>query len=283
MKKIAFLGYDFFYSAFESLLKNNYEIKWLFTFECDNKVNFNTKIVSKAKEVGADIFYDRISKNNIEDLRNAGCDLIISAAYPYKIPIIEHSPFMINVHPTLLPIGKGPWPLPIIILKGLSESGVTIHKVSERFDSGDILIQRGFKVFDNENLETLSCKTQITAEKMLLDLLADFENKWENAKPQGKDGEYWAMPTFEERTLNWNLSVIEIDRIARAFGKFDSLATFDSKDWVVQDLTVWSEKHNLASGTLVHLTNREALVAAADGYVCIRFFSIDPDYKELNV
>jgi methionyl-tRNA formyltransferase len=281
MKKIAFLGYDFFYSCFEVLLENNYEIKWLFTFECDNKVNFNSKIITKANEIGAKVFHTRISKSDIEILKNEGCDLIISAAYPYKIPVISDSPFMINIHPTLLPVGKGPWPMPVVILKGLSESGVTIHKISEEFDSGDILIKKAFTISSNENLESLSCKSQIVAKEILINLLADFISMWKNATPQG-EGEYWAMPTFDERTLNWNLPVIQIDRIARAFGKFDSLATFNSKDWVVQDLTVWAEKHNFTPGTLVHATNREVLVAGLDGYVCIRFFSIDPDFKESN-
>ena len=277
MKKIAFLGYDFFYSCFETLVENNYTIQWLYTIETDNVVNFNNKIVAKAKEIGAEISFNKITKNEIKKLKESGCDLIISAAYPYRLPVENNSPYMVNIHPSLLPIGRGPWPLPIVILKGLSESGVTIHKVAEEFDAGDILIQKSFPILKDENLETLSVRSQIVARDLLIELLSNFDDKWKNCKPQGS-GEYWPMPTFDDRTLNWDLPVAEIDRVARAFGKFDSLATFDSKDWVIQDITVWEEKHNFETGRLIHQTNREVLITALDGYVCVRFFSIDPDF-----
>ena len=278
IKKIAFLGYDFFYSSIESLAKSGIKIGAIYTWQdCDNIYNFNEKVIKLANEVGAELKFDRITEKDIEELSKENYDLIISAAYPYKIPVVSSMPPCINVHPSLLPNGKGPWPLPLIILKDLNVSGVTIHKINEEFDSGDILIQESFKVDENENLETLSCKVQICANKLLLKLVNDFSHYWDNSKPQSK-GEYWRMPTFDDRQLDWNKSVKEIDRISRAFGKFDSLATFNNTDWIVQDLSIWEENHTFIPGTVVHTTNKEVVIAALDGFVCLRFFKIDPDF-----
>lgn len=40
----------------------------------------------------------------------------------------------VNLHPALLPEGRGPWPMPTAILRGKS-SGVTLHKLAEESDA----------------------------------------------------------------------------------------------------------------------------------------------------
>lgn len=277
MKKVAFLGFDFFYSCLAAIAKTDYNVEWVFITPRDETYEFNIEVLAEAKRLNAKVIDERISISHIEMLRDEGCELIISAAYPYKIPVIQDSPCMINIHPALLPNGRGPWPMPWAILKNLSEYGVSIHKISEKWDEGDILLKEAFSISPDENLESLSCKCQIKAKELLLKVLCDFENYWMMAVPQGK-GEYWPMPTDKDRTLDWNLPVQEVKKISRAFGKFDSFAIFDDKEWIVEDLTVWEDKHSIIPGTVVHRTSKEVVIAAIDGFVCLRFFSIDPDF-----
>lgn len=276
IKNVAFLGYDFFYSALEKLIEKGCQIKWLFTCECDNKYNFNTRVLRQAHLTGANISLKRITKSDILNLVENGCDLIVSASYPYKIPVVEKMPPAINIHPTLLPEGKGPWPLPCVIMQGLKENGVSIHKIDSSFDTGDILLQKKIPVFRNDNLETLSSRSQILAAELLEHLLDNFNSYWENAIPQSK-GNYWAMPSYEDRELKWSSSIWEIEKTARAFGKFDSLAKFDGLEWIVKDLTVWEENHTFEVGKVIHRTDKEVVISAKDGFVCIRFFEPDPD------
>ena len=49
---------------------------------------------------------------------------------------------MVNIHPALPPKGRGAWPMPVTLLEGLRESGITIHKMTDGFDEGDILPQK---------------------------------------------------------------------------------------------------------------------------------------------
>ena len=65
---------------------------------------------------------------------------------------------MINIHPALLPIGRGAWPMAVTILKGLRESGVTIHKMTAELDAGDILLQEKIEVGPRETLQSLTEK-----------------------------------------------------------------------------------------------------------------------------
>lgn len=273
--KIAYFGYDFFYTCLETLLEAGHEVIKIFTYETDDTYNFNEFVKAVSERNNIPIQFHHVTPDDIHKLYEQGCELIVSAAYPFKIPVLPDTPLKgINIHPTLLPEGRGPWPLPHIILKGLEQSGVTIHKLSENFDSGDILAQFSFSISPSENLESLSCKTQLCAASLLTTVMNDFDTHWQHSTPQGL-GSYWPFPSEKEKTLDWNQSVEDIHRTVRAIGKFESMATFGGKDWTIQDATVWKENHDHQPGTIVHRTNKEVVIAAKDGLVCLRFFAED--------
>lgn len=274
--KIAYFGYDFFYGCMQTLLEQGHTIIQLFTFETDNKYNFKEKVEQIAQENNIPVSYVKPTKDIIRNLfLEKGCDLLVVAGYIYKIPIIDEINCKgINIHPTLLPKGKGPWPLPYVILRNEEYTGSTIHIMTNELDSGPILVQDKFRVLENEDLETLSCRSQLSAVKALKELLSDFDNYWQNALTQG-EGEYWEYPSDETMTFNGNMKVEEIDRIIRAFGKFDSCAEFLGKKWLIHDANCWKEDHSYTPNTVVHVTNKEVLLAAIDGFVCIRYFEED--------
>lgn len=277
VSKIAYCGFDFFAGCLEALIKAGYDVRWLFIAERDNKYEFNDMVLKIAAENNIEVIRERIGTEHLKRLVDEGCDVVVSAAYPYKIPTPEEAPCIINIHPEMLPRGRGPWPLPQVILNNLQVSGITIHKVTAEMDGGDILTQQSFAVGERDNLESLSCKVQMKAPQLLLDVLENFCTYWARALPQ-ENGEYWPMPQEKERLLDWSLPVAELDKIARAFGKFGSFAEFDGKEWLVEVATVWTEQHKLAPGTVAHRTNKEVVIAASDGFVCLRYYEIDPDF-----
>lgn len=275
--KIAYFGYDFFYRCLETLVEDQHEIVRIFSYDTDNKYNFNDNIERIANNLNIGVQINKVAKEDIVELYKKKCDLIIVAAYPYNVPVLEDYPIRgINIHPTLLPEGRGVWPLPHIILNEFKKSGVTIHKLTKHMDSGDILLQEEFLISEREDLETLSCKSQLLAMKLLRNLMDNFDVYWGNATSQ-VEGTCWPMPSDHEMTLDWNLTVKELDKIVRAFGKFDSCAQFDDRMWVVQDINGWEEKHSFKPGQVVHRTNKEVLIAVKNGFVCLRFFEEDTE------
>lgn len=276
IKRIAYLGTDFFSGCLDALGAAGYEILWIYTGH-SRLFQHNEHMLAVAEQQRTRVFKDKISAYELEFLAAEGCDLVISAAYPYQIPAFETAPRMINIYPELLPRGRSPWPLPWVILNNLQVSGVTIHKISPQIDGGDLLAQLTFPISERGNLESLSCKVQMKAPDLLLEVLKKFDDYWENALPQ-QNGEYWPMPNEKERTLDWNLPVAQLDKIARAFGKLGSYAFFDDQKWKTEDISVWAEPHRHKPGTVVLRNGGEVVIAAADGYVCLRFFQ--PVLKE---
>jgi len=273
--KILYFGYDFFYKCLDFLLNDDrFEVVKIFTFKTDNFYNFNDYIKKLADKHNIPLSFEKITKN---DLLKFDVDLVISAWYPYKIPIIDKI-YGINIHPTLLPEWKGPWPLPYIILKWLKESGVTIHKLTNEIDSWDILIQEKFSLMREENLETLSIKSQLLAERLLKKLLSNFEFYKKNATKQWK-WSYWPFPEEEKMTLRWDMTASEINKIYRAFGNMDCCAILENKHYLVNNLIAWEEKHLYSLWEIVHKTNKEILIAIKWWFVCLLSYRKDPDYN----
>ncbi len=219
--KIVYFGFDLFSDCFKKICElKSVDVMAVYTFKTDDIFEFNSEIRDIAKNHNIPVFTEKITAEKLEEYFENGCDLIISAGYIYKIPVLSRENFKgINIHPALLPVGRGAWPYPVTILKGLRRSGVTIHKITEKFDEGDILLQRSYPIEKEETLDTLTQKSQIVASEMITECLYDFAALWENARPQ-TGGEYWAEPTDADRTINNEMSLQEAQRIVRAFGSY---------------------------------------------------------------
>ena len=267
--RFAYCGYDFFHPCLEQLLEDGHTLVELFTWPTDNEYDFNDNVFRLAGAANVPVSLEPMTNEDLSRLRKKKVELLVSAAYPYKIPSwVGFVTYAINVHPSLLPVGKGPWPLPWLILKGHRESGVTIHEVSQKFDSGDILAQAQFGLSDRETLESLSLRSQLLAKSLIREVISDLPRLWNNKRPQGP-GSYWLMPKSADRTISWDMTIDEIDRIVRAFSKFEPFLFLDGVRYFVNKVDVWKDDRGLPPGTLVLKSNREVVYAARDGLVCL--------------
>jgi phosphoribosylglycinamide formyltransferase-1 len=93
-------------------------------------------------------------------------DLIVLAGFLLKIPAAFVAAFpdrIINLHPALLPKhgGAGMWGRHVhnaVLAAGELESGITIHRVNEHYDEGDILLQARCPVEPGDSAETLAAR-----------------------------------------------------------------------------------------------------------------------------
>ncbi|MCR5353223.1 MAG: hypothetical protein K6D98_02855 [Clostridiales bacterium] len=213
--KIAYVGIDLLSGALKYLLRTDNQIMKIFTCKTDNFTEFNTGIIDFAKENGIPCTLNRITLEDVENLVLGGCKLIVCAGYYHKLPVSRRV-MTVNIHPSLLPEGRGPWPMPYDILNDNKIGGVTLHKVSTEFDEGDIILQRSFAIEDDENLETLMQKVNNELPDMLKEFLNSPEELYNNAMPQG-EGTYLKMPGKEEYTVTEDTNFEQADRILRAF------------------------------------------------------------------
>jgi len=93
-------------------------------------------------------------------------DLIVLAGYLKLIPspvVRKYPRAIVNIHPALLPNfgGKGFYGMKVheaVIASGVKFSGVTIHFVDERYDTGSVICQEKVAVLPDDTPESLAAR-----------------------------------------------------------------------------------------------------------------------------
>lgn len=134
--------------SFQKLIDEGYDIPLAVT-QPDRKGNRNKLILSEVKQLAIDNGIEtaqpvRIRKDEelIARLAEIAPDMIVVAAFGQILPkSVLDIPRLgcINVHGSLLPKLRGASPMHAAILEGMDESGVTIMKMAEGLDTGDMI------------------------------------------------------------------------------------------------------------------------------------------------
>lgn len=118
---------------------------------------------------------DEIADEMLDLLREAGIGLVVLAGYLRLVPARVVSKFrgrILNIHPALLPSfgGRGMYGMRIhraVIEAGCTVSGVTVHYVDERYDTGPILIQWPVPVLPHDSPEELAARVLVVEHRLL--------------------------------------------------------------------------------------------------------------------
>lgn len=236
--KAAYVGIDMLFPALPALADAGCEIIRVFTCETDNVTEFNTQVCAFARERNIPLETRRMTPADLEALVRQGCELLLCGGYYYRLPVREDL-YMVNIHPALLPRGRGPWPMPVAILRGIGESGVTFHKITAGLDEGDMLLRERVDVSEEENLVTLTDKLRELLPSMVRQLIADLPTLWQNAVPQdGAQAEYWPCPREDDWTVGEEMPFDRIDRVLRAFYGYEVIYERDGARWELIEATL---------------------------------------------
>jgi methionyl-tRNA formyltransferase len=104
-------------------------------------------------------------------IRDWGPDLVISIYLNQLIKReLVHLPRLgcLNIHPALLPRNRGLFPYFWAVANGEQETGVTLHWVDEKFDTGDILLQEVVPIEPGDTMTALQYKSAEVGADMLV-------------------------------------------------------------------------------------------------------------------
>lgn len=268
--KFVYCGYDFMLGIVHRLVQDGHEPVGLFTFPCDNIFNFNRDTASFGKEFNLPVLLEKPHRTEINAMTDKGAEVFISAGYLYKIPDVSPA-YGLNIHPAYLPKGRGLMPIPFILLDYPEASGFTIHKLADEMDAGDIIAQEKLPLADNETVESLSARMAARAPELLSEIMKDLPKYWNEAKKQDEsEALNFPPPSDQMRVLNWNLPLERLDKIARAFGHYGSLASIEGHIRAVYKHEIKKEKHTLPPGKIVAQNSGEMSIAADGGFFIIK-------------
>ncbi|MEN8304582.1 MAG: formyltransferase family protein, partial [Campylobacterota bacterium] len=132
--------------------------------------NTNAVALQNAKEYNLNNFLVNSKTDEIPDekiyslLKEHECEYIFLSGYMKKLSSKIINEFkVLNSHPSLLPKygGSGMYGRYVheaVIKNAETESGVSIHKVSEEYDEGEILLQKKLTISQGESVDGLESK-----------------------------------------------------------------------------------------------------------------------------
>ena len=169
--------------------------------------------------------YIQPGKINSPEVMNAleqwSPDVIVVAAYGkiLKSNILNYTKDgCINVHASLLPRWRGASPVHAAILHGDSVTGVTVMKMDEGIDTGDILSMAEVTIYEKDTTETLTKTLAETGAKLLVHTLPRYlTGEIMPYKQPSENATYAGLIKKSDAELDFNRSAEEIERKIRAF------------------------------------------------------------------
>jgi len=146
-------------------------------------------------------------------------DVMVVAAYGQILPkSILKIPKLgcLNIHASLLPRWRGAAPIERAILEGDRETGISIMKMNEGLDTGDILLDKKCTISNHETAQTLHDTLSNIGANAILETLNMLPTL--KARPQqNNEATYAEKVTKDEAQIDWHQSAEKISRVIRAF------------------------------------------------------------------
>lgn len=179
----------------------------------------------------------------IDKLKNYDATIGVLVAYGKIVPqsIIDIFPNgIVNVHPSLLPLHRGPTPIESVLLDGSTSTGVSLMKLVKAMDAGPVYSQTTVTIGKNETKQMLANKLGVIGSEMVTDALPKILTDTIKTIPQiDSNATYDSLITKSDGIIKWSKPAHEIAHEIRAyFGWPGSRTTFSGKDVLITDAHV---------------------------------------------
>jgi methionyl-tRNA formyltransferase len=123
----------------------------------------------------------------------------------------------LNVHGSLLPRFRGRAPVNWAVLRGATQTGATLHYMTERADAGDVVDQLAVPILQDDNALDVFRKVLVAAEVVLARSLPALVKGIAPRVPQRlADGEYCGRRRPADGLIDWTRPAREIHNLVRA-------------------------------------------------------------------
>ncbi|MCX5657930.1 MAG: methionyl-tRNA formyltransferase [Candidatus Omnitrophica bacterium] len=160
------------------------------------------------------------SEGFIRQLKSLEPDLFIVASYGKILRaslLFLPRLYSINLHASLLPKYRGAAPINWALLKGETETGVTVIKMNEKMDAGEIIAQEKVSISESDTSMSLGEKLENKGADLVIEVLKLIDSKKARFKPQNDEGATFApLLKKEDGKIFWNEPAVSIHNKIRA-------------------------------------------------------------------
>ena len=264
---IAYFGDDFFKDCFDVIIRRGHVVAGVFVA---GPSEYFKGLKDMAQRLGIKVHHKDIDQKWLSDfVRKNKIDCIICAGYCKKIEFDFNAVSSVNIHPSLLPVGRGADAAAWISLLHQNAAGVTFHKISESLDEGDIIIQKRLNIDRLESWDMYMLKAKLAAKEMLTSLLDNFPQYYRKARRQGP-GVEWPVLTASERVLSWVHSHQEMVTLIKGFGRWGVITAINKRYFLINNIEVSRFEHHLPVGEVITEDKFAFYIATKEGVAIVR-------------
>jgi methionyl-tRNA formyltransferase len=280
--KIVFMGTpEFAVPSLDILIRNDYSIVSVITQpdrpKGRGRVLVPSPVKSLAEQHKLPVLQPERVKNQefVDSLKYLSPDLVVVSAYGQILPkMIIEIPKMgcINVHPSLLPKYRGAAPMNWTLIKGETQTGVTIMLMDEGMDTGDILTQEETAIGPEETFGELHDRLAVKGAELLLKTIEMIESGTVRRTPQDPShATYAPRLNKEDGLIRWDSDVHQTVNLIRGLSPLPCAYTF-VKGKMLKIFSATAAEIPVAEtpGTVGKATDKGLPVVGRNGYVFVR-------------
>ena len=290
--RIVFMGTpEFAVPSLKALVEAGYEVCGVFT-QPDKPKNRGMKLQTTpikeyALSAGLPVFQPVKMRDGeaLSILRGLKPDLITVAAYGKILPvdILDLPPLgCINVHSSLLPKYRGAAPINWAILNGEEETGVTIQRMAEEVDAGDILAQARTSIDIDENAAQLLLRLAQMGAELLVETVRQLETGSAGAIPQDESqASYAPMLSRDLSPMDWSKTARQLhDQVRGLYPWPSAVAALDGIRCKIICTSLLDMETDQLPGTVLQADKKGLQIACGDGKALV-ILELQPDGKKV--
>jgi len=156
----------------------------------------------------------------VNSIQNINPDLIFVNSYSLLIPeeILSIPKYGgINIHGALLPQYRGPNPIQWALLNNESETGCTMHYMTNEFDAGDIISQKKVPIYFEDTWLDIRGRVFKATEQMIYEEIKNILEFKNRRIPQKENiARHYPRRKPEDGLIEWSKSILYIYNLIRA-------------------------------------------------------------------
>jgi methionyl-tRNA formyltransferase len=166
----------------------------------------------------------------IAQVKRMSPDLILVAAYGRMLTrdLLDIPPFgSINVHASLLPKYRGAAPIQWAIVNGERRTGITVIRMDEGMDTGDILLAEEVEIGDDDTAQSLNDKLARVGANLIIKAMDQLKSGTLRPTPQ-EHREATSAPLLkkEDGLIDWGRDARDIFNRIRGFNPWPGAFTY---------------------------------------------------------
>ncbi|MEZ2583738.1 bifunctional UDP-4-amino-4-deoxy-L-arabinose formyltransferase/UDP-glucuronic acid oxidase ArnA [Kluyvera intermedia] len=223
MKAVVFAYHDMGCTGIQALLDAGYDIEAIFTHPDNAGENhFFGSVARLAAEQGITVYAPEDVNHPlwVDRIQAMAPEVIFSFYYRNLIgnDILGLAPKgAFNLHGSLLPKYRGRAPLNWVLVNGEKETGVTLHRMVQRADAGDIVAQQAVTITDSDVALSLHRKLCSASQMLLGDVLPKIRSGQTQERAQDEtQATYVGRRTPEDGRLDWEKPAQVLHNLVRA-------------------------------------------------------------------